>query len=116
MSFEYVEADQNISITTLSSLYKPESVKPLTLSFADAVTLFTEHVQALKKDSVAMYSGAAYGVTRYRLDDNVIAITAVVVDFDNEARDFVGKKVDKCSDTPTLPEDHFDNLSGLTFF
>ncbi len=105
-----------IIITTLTSVYKPDSLTPRQLPFTDAVKLFTEHVQELKKDSVSMYSGAAYGATLYRLDANVIGMTAAVIDFDNEARDLAGKKLDKCSDSPTLPEDHFDNLSGLTFF
>lgn len=109
MPFEYIEPEQNISITTLASLYKPESVTPRQLPFADAVKLFCGFVQATRKDAVPMYSGAVYGSTLYREDKNVIGMAAAVIDFDNS----IDKKP---SASFTFPEDQHDNLSGLTYF
>jgi len=113
MSIGSVEQEWLISITTMSSLYRPESAAPQQLSFTDACILFTEHVQASSKDSVSMYSGAVYGDEKYRLDVNVIAMSAAIVDCDNTII-VDGEK--RPTLTPTLPADHFDNLDGLTFF
>jgi hypothetical protein len=118
MPFEYCEPEQNISITTYKGLYLTTATSS-TIPFTDAVKLFTEHVQAVRKDSVSMYSGAAYGATHERADVNVIAMTAAVIDFDNSRTikdPSTGKDIKLPTDVFTLPEDHFDNLSGLTYF
>jgi len=112
MPFEYIEPELNISITTFEGLYLTTAASS-TLPFTDAVKLFTEHVQAVRKNSVSMYSGALYGVTKYRLDANVESMAAGVIDFDNTTI-VDGEK--RPSDSPTLPEDHIDNLDGLIYF
>jgi hypothetical protein len=59
-----------------------------------------------------LFSFAVYHDNPERADANVRAITGIVVDFDNS----VGRGNDaRCSDIPSRPEDHFENLADLSF-
>lgn len=60
-----------------------------------------------------LYSAALYRDGHVqRADANVIGMSAVIIDFDNAD----GRGNDsRCTQSPTLPEDHADNLAGLTY-
>ena len=103
-----------IHITTLANLRQPGSVTQARYSHEASIDLFCRFVTAEVKDSVRMYSGAVYGVTPYRNDQNVTGMALAVIDFDNTATDAAAVKHPLQS--PTLPEDHFDNLTGTPFF
>ena len=111
-----------IYITTIASLYTPESISHKCYTPDEAVALFTQFVDADRKDSVRMYCASVYGEVFYRSDVNVVAMAHAIVDFDNTVRGVnpvtgkYDKSLDRQSLTPTMPEDHFDNLAGIPYF
>lgn len=77
-----------------------------------AKTYLCKHRSRPFKDG-ELYSAAVYRDDNVqRADENVIGMTAVIIDFDNAE----GRGNDaKCVASPTLPEDHATNLDGLTY-
>lgn len=106
--------DSSFSISMVNSIYQPETVVQRQFTFREASDLFTSFRETNNKNSVPAYSGAVYGKTLYRSKNNVIAMSSVVVDFDNEMKLAGGLK--QCSVRPVLPKDLESNLATLPYF
>ena len=76
-----------------------------------AAKYLRDHDVRARKDG-RLFSFAVYHNHPERADANVRAITGIVIDFDNAE----GRGNDaRCTDDPTLPEHHPENLDGLTY-
>ena len=93
---------------------RPGTVRQANVPFSKAVKLFTTVKLAGLKESAKAYSGAVYGDTLYRADKNVIAMSAIILDFDNDVRNKNGTK--QCTRNPTYPEDLAGPLNGMCYF
>lgn len=90
--------------------------KQIDLEHDDEVQCLTEHDVRADKDG-QLYSPALYDGKPQRADCNVVAMSAVVIDVDNDAWIMVaGKKTKVCADKPTAPDDHEDNLGDIAYF
>lgn len=69
------------------------------LDFDEAVALLTTPVEVAKKEAAPMYSPALYNGNTKRSNANVIGVSALVVDFDNQQ-----------AGVPTAPADALPNL------
>lgn len=76
-----------------------------------ATRYLRDHDVRARKDG-RLFSFAVYHNHPERADANVRAVTGIVIDFDNAE----GRGNDaRCTDDPTLPEHHAENLDGLTY-
>ena len=101
-----------LKISLFPNMRQPAGREVETEWEAFAKTYLCKHRSRPFKDG-ELYSAAVYREGHVqRADENVIGITAVIIDFDNSE----GKGNDaKCVTSPTLPEDHATNLDGLTY-
>jgi len=87
----------------------------LELSHEQLVEYLNTHLVRPDKDG-PLYSPALYRGEPQRMDSNVIGMSAVVMDFDNT--EWIvenGKKKAVKVASPSLPEDHEDNLDGTLY-
>ena len=78
-------------------------------SFAER---YLNHHDVRRRKDGRLFSFAVYNGDPKREDANVRAMTGIVIDIDNKA----GEGNDAhCSEAPTLPEHHFDNLGDITY-
>ena len=90
---------------------------PVSLTWPETVKKLTTFEFRNDKD-VPLYSPAVYAPNNVkRQDANVIAMSAVVIDVDNDTWIVEnGKKKKICVQSPTKPDDHEDNLGDIAYF
>lgn len=100
-----------IELSYFTSLLKPDQHQQRLLNVEDAIKFFSLYQYSETKQTVPLYSGAVYGgEVKRRANENVTAMSAIIVDFDNDN----GSK--RPSERFTLPDDHTDNLDGICYF
>ena len=98
-----------IELSYFPHLLKPDNYQQKLLTVDQAFKFFSHYQYTGDKNAVPLYSGAVYGgAVKRRANENVTAMSAVVLDFDNGGKHPAEKF--------TLPDDHTDNLEGLLYF
>jgi|TARA_R110000823_G_C15946698_1_gene501072 predicted transcriptional regulator len=98
-------------LTTFRSITRP-AAHTSNLSWSEFVSEHLHNFDVRENKDGPLYSPATYALGGSRGDAGVAASTFIVLDIDNTA---FANDVKRCSEQPTLPEDHADNLAGVSY-
>ncbi len=104
-----------IELSWFKSLTNTEAQRR-SLDWDAAVQLLTTPLEVASKEAAPLYSSALYNGTPRRSNMNVVGMSALVLDFDNEKEIILdGKKIKVKIDSPTAPDDALSNLPDCSY-
>ena len=105
--------NSSFKISKINKVDQPGTVSQHLLTFNVGRVFFSKFRETEEKLSVPAYSGAVYGDTLYKADQNIVAMSGIAIDFDNE-RKIDGEKW--CLEHPVLPKDIENKFGKAPWF